>query len=403
MKKFTNSWTELKEAIRQHALTIGFDAAGFAPPHPPPYGEKFQNWLEQGCHGDMSWMARNPKRRIDPKHLLPDVGSILVLGRNYRPPILTDKIAAYACHVDYHALLKNRVQELGQWLEKTVGHPVTHKACVDTAPILEKPLAVAAGLGWQGKNALLVSRRFGCWMLLAELFIALPLPPDSPDQDHCATCDRCLRACPTDALTTPYQMDASRCLAYLTVEAQGTIPRHYRQAMGTRIFGCDACITSCPWNRFAPITPETQFLPWIELTAVELPELAQLNQESFNSLFCHTPMQRLGVNRLLRNVATALGNWREAAALPPLELLLNHESPLVREHAAWGLGQIIAHGGTQGEKPAQQQIAQALTALRNRERQEREPTVLQEIQMAYTWTFTFAPALLSKCEGSPME
>ncbi|MBF0438315.1 MAG: tRNA epoxyqueuosine(34) reductase QueG [Magnetococcales bacterium] len=342
MQESINPWEELKEALRHQALASGFDVAGFAPPHPPPYSDHLPEWLKQGCHGGMAWIARQPERRMNPQQLLPGTGVVLVVGINYRPPPTKthSPFAAYACHDDYHTLLKKRVQELGRWLEEKVGSPIAHRAFVDSAPVLEKPLAVAAGLGWQGKNALLVSRHFGCWLLLAELFLALPLPPDSPETNHCATCDRCLRACPTDALKTPYQLDASRCLAYFTVESHDPIPLEYRKAMGLRIFGCDACITACPWNRFAPVTQERNFLPRGELLFSSMVDWARLDADEFARLFDQTPIQRLGVIRFLRNVAIALGNWHHPQALSALEGLLHHESPLVREHAAWGIGNL---------------------------------------------------------------
>ncbi|MEO5334584.1 MAG: tRNA epoxyqueuosine(34) reductase QueG [Magnetococcus sp. YQC-5] len=385
MKKFTNPWEELKEALRQYALNSGFDAVGFAPPAPPPHAEQLQPWLDQGCHGEMSWMERHPERRMDPRELLNHVGVILVAGVNYRPAFPSDGIAAYALHQDYHELLKNRVQELKRWLEEKWGQPVVSRICVDTAPVLEKPLAVAAGLGWQGKNTLLVSRDFGCWMMLAELFLVLPLPPDQPESDHCASCDRCLRACPTDALTTPYQVNASRCLAFFTVEARGMIPRVYREAMGMRVFGCDACITACPWNRFAPVNQEVTHLSEIGLVSLHLADWATLNKERFDKTFHATPILRLGVTRFLRNVATALGNWRTPEAVPPLERLLNHDAPLVRSHAAWGLGNLATHGLTDAYSPAQNDNAVALarSLLRRHQLHEQNQTVLEEINHAY--------------------
>ncbi|MBF0127043.1 MAG: tRNA epoxyqueuosine(34) reductase QueG [Magnetococcales bacterium] len=375
-----NPWEELKEALRAQALAMGFDAAGFAPPVPPPHGEHLHTWLAQGCHGEMGWIARHPERRIDPATVLAGVGVILVLGVNHRPPVRPDGIAAYACHADYHALLKKRVQELGCWLAEKVGRPVASRVCVDTAPVLEKPLAASSGVGWQGKNALLVSRRFGCWLLLAELFIALPLPPDPPSDDHCARCDRCLRACPTDALNTPYRMDASRCLAFFTVESKGAIPMAYREAMGNRVFGCDACVAACPWNRFAPVTGEAAFWPREALSVLNLAEWSTLDGDGFATLFAGTPVKRLGVIRLLRNVAVALGNGESRAASAPLARLLCHEAPLVRSHAAWGLGNLAARD------PGVRTFAAG--TLQSRAREERDGMVLDEIRLAYARTFT---------------
>ncbi|MBF0213083.1 MAG: tRNA epoxyqueuosine(34) reductase QueG [Magnetococcales bacterium] len=393
MSKFTNPWEQRKEALRQQALAMGFALAGFAPARPPPHAEALQPWLDRGCHGGMNWLAREPERRADPGHWMTEAGIILVLGFNLAPaPARPDDdtpdrgvIASYARHGDYHDFLKKKLQELIAWLETEIGHPVWHRSFVDTGAVLEKPLATAAGLGWQGKNALLINRRYGCRVMLAELFLALPFSPDAMTPDHCGACVRCQRACPTGALSTSYQIDASRCLAYFTVESRDPIPRAYRQAMGNRIFGCDACIDPCPWNRFAPITPQPVLIGGSDHRSTRsLTEWAALDGVAFQGLFRQTPVKRIGLTRFLRNVATALGNWHHPDALPPLLRLMRHETPLVRGHAIWSLGNLMAHAEPIAEKsgspsPMVRMVREELQAASLREQ---DPMVQEEIEWA---------------------
>ncbi len=374
MNQFSNPWVELKESLRDQALASGFDVAGFAAPRPPPRGEYLADWLARGWHGGMSWMERRPESRIDPASLMAGTGVILVLGVNQRPPSRPEALATYACHADYHDLLTRGVQDIGVWLTEKVGHPVAMRVCVDSAPLMEKPLAVAAGLGWQGKNALLATRGFGCWLMLAELLIDLPLPPDAPDGGHCGDCDACLGACPTDALREPYRLDASRCLAYWSVESKGAIPHAMREAMGIRVFGCDACLAACPWNRFAPVVRRAEFLPRPELSGAAWGTWATLDETGFARLFGDTPVRRLGRIRFLRNVAVALGHADPPERLDLLAGLLAHASPLVRGHAAWSLGRIA------------RLATQACDLLRARESVEGDDTVLAEIRQARTFT-----------------
>ncbi|MBF0154496.1 MAG: tRNA epoxyqueuosine(34) reductase QueG [Magnetococcales bacterium] len=321
MKHFANRWHTLKERLRQQALLIGFDAAGFAEPALPPHGEKFSDWLEQGCQGDMAWLERHVERRQNPRLLLEGVASILVVGANYRPagdPLdyLKDPgamgVSAYARNRDYHLVLKKRLKFLHRWLEKELGQSLPVRLFVDTAPVLEKPLAVLAGLGWQGKNTMLVSRRYGCWLFLAEIFLTLPLPPDVPEQDHCGDCRRCLDACPTGALQRPYWLDARRCLAYITIESRGDIPAEYQSSMGNRVYGCDDCVVACPFNRFAPETAEPDYLPRAALQSPRLQDFVGMDEASFRDLFRQSPIKRLGRERLLRNINVALQNIPDA-------------------------------------------------------------------------------------------
>ena len=380
-----NRLQKLKEALRARALALGFDCAAFAPPTPPPHSDRLLYWLTSGAQGEMAWMARNTDRRTDPRLLMPGLGAILTLGVNYRPQgdplaFLHDPGAAafpaFAHNNDYHDELKKRAKPLFSWLETQIGHPLTGRIFVDTAPVLEKPLAAAAGLGWQGKNTLLVSRRFGCWLLLAELFLPLPLTPDPPVKDHCGACRRCLDACPTDALSQPYWLDASRCLSYHTIESPLPIPLKYRAAMGNRVFGCDDCVAVCPWNRFALPTGDAFFHPRPQLTNPQLLDFVHLDDAAFRTLFRKSPVKRTGVSRFLRNVAVALGNWAAPAALPALVHLLNHETPLVRGHAAWGVGQLSARNppGFFGSDPE--------TILAEKARKEPDHRVQEEIENA---------------------
>ncbi|MBF0584211.1 MAG: tRNA epoxyqueuosine(34) reductase QueG [Magnetococcales bacterium] len=378
-------WSALKQALRRQALVAGFDVAAFAPPLPPPHADHLKQWLQTQAHGEMHWMARQPERRQDPRHGLPELGVVLVLGVNYCPaddPLAPGQdasrgwISAYARNQDYHETLKRRLKGLAAWLEQRLDRSIGGRLCVDTAPLLEKPLAAAAGVGWQGKNSLLVSPRFGCWLFLAEYLLPLPLPADVPLPDRCGSCRRCLAACPTDALAVPYQLNARRCLAYLTIEHAGPLPMADRIAMGNRVYGCDNCLAVCPWNRFAPPTRETDFMPRPLLISPPLLDCVMLEAESFRSRMAGSPIQRMGVVRFLRNVAVALGNWGAPEALPALARLLQHGAPLVRGHAAWGIGRLLRQqtGEPFGATP-DQLLGQQLE-------QEGEPWVREEIMLA---------------------
>ncbi|MBF0177822.1 MAG: tRNA epoxyqueuosine(34) reductase QueG [Magnetococcales bacterium] len=315
-------WHQLKEQLRRQALSVGFDVAGFAPPVPPPHAADFPLWLAQGCHGDMTWMERYKEQRQNPRLLLTDVASILVVGANYRPkgdPLdylenpAAMGISAYARHRDYHTVLKKRLQTLHHWLEQQVGQPVPARLFVDTAPVLEKPLAVLAGLGWQGKNTMLVNRQFGCWLFLAEMFLTLPFPPDAVEPDHCGTCHRCQDACPTGALAQPYRLDAHRCLAYMTIESKENMPEHYQRLLGNRVYGCDDCVALCPFNRFAPVSEEEDYHPQPPLLAPKLADFTGMDEKRFQEIFRQSPIKRLGRERFLRNLGVAINNERRAA------------------------------------------------------------------------------------------
>ncbi len=339
----------LKEEIRRAALKAGFDAARFAA---PDYGHRaaadLAQFLAEGRAGTMDWLTREPERRGDPKGLWPEVRSILVLGANYAPardPLAAlqakdrGAISVYAQGDDYHRLMKKRAKRLARALAER--HGIAVKVFVDTAPVMEKPAAMRAGLGWQGKHTNLVSRDFGSWLFLAEVFLALELPPDAPEWDHCGSCARCIEVCPTGAITGPYRIDARACISYLTIEHKGPIPREFRAAFGNRIYGCDDCLAVCPWNKYAKACTEPAFLPRAELTAPRLADLAALDDTAFRALFKGSPVKRTGRNRFLRNVAIALGNSGGAAAVEPVRRLLDDAAPLVRGAAVWAAARLM--------------------------------------------------------------
>jgi len=338
----------MKAAIRAKARELGFDAVGFAAPDIAPAGRRLHEFLAAGWQGDMAWLEAKRERRADPRVLWPEVRGIIVLGLNYGPAIdplqplaRRDRatVSVYAQGRDYHDVLKARLKQLAGWLQSTQGGEV--KVFVDTAPVMEKPLAERAGIGWQGKHTNLVSRRFGSWLFLGEVFTSLDLPPDAPEADHCGSCQACLDVCPTRAFPAPYQLDARRCLSYLTIEHKGPIPAEFRAAMGNRVYGCDDCLAVCPWNKFASRTAEYAFLPRAELTAPRLADLAELDDAAFRRLFAGSPIKRTGRDRFVRNVAIALGNSGESAAIPAVERLLGDASPLVRGAAIWALARLV--------------------------------------------------------------
>jgi epoxyqueuosine reductase len=339
-----------KERIRERALAMGFVAVGFAR---ADSAEKTRRnlaaYIAEGRHGDMGWLAATPERRESPEGLWPATRSVIVLALDYGPP--TDPrahigrpergvVAAYAKGRDYHFVAKRLLKELGAWVATTFDCEVKH--FVDTAPVMEKPLAEAAGLGWQGKHTNLVSRGFGSWLFLAELFTDLDLPPDEPGRDACGSCHACIDACPTAAITAPYQIDARRCISYLTIEIKGTIPVEFRPAIGNRIYGCDDCLAACPWNKYAQRTQELAFLPRIELTAPKLLDLVELDDESFREVFSRSPIKRLGRGRFVRNVLIALGNTdgRVPGAVAAIRRRLDDDDPRVRAMAVWALGRL---------------------------------------------------------------
>jgi epoxyqueuosine reductase len=303
----------------------------------------------------MDWMAANASRRANPRELWPDVRSVIMLGVNYGPDadpiaVLSDKaagnISVYARHRDYHDLIKGRLKQLASWLMSEARRggvlEADVKVFVDTAPVMEKPLAAAAGTGWQGKHTNLVSREFGSWLFLGSIFTTLDLEPDAPDEDHCGTCRACLDICPTRAFPAPYQLDARRCISYLTIEHRGQIPREFRAAIGNRIYGCDDCLAVCPWNKFAASAREAKLQARDDLVAPRLAMLASLDDVAFRALFSGSPVKRIGSARFLRNVLVAIGNSGDLELAPVVQEKLTHESPLVRGMAVWALARLLS-------------------------------------------------------------
>ena len=338
----------IREEIRAEAVRLGFDAVGFtAAQAPPQQHEALTAYVRNGWHGDMAWLAEDVARRSDPVRLWPAARTLIALGMNYGPTqdpltLLARRdraaISAYAQGRDYHLVVKSRLKALGDWLWHRWGHEL--KVFVDTAPVMERPAAARAGIGWQGKHTNLVSRTHGSWLFLGAILITLELPPDEPESDHCGTCRACLDICPTAAFPAPGRLDARRCISYLTIEHAGPIPREFRSAIGNRVYGCDDCLAVCPWNKFAQTAREAAFAPRPGLAAPRLVELAALDDAGFRAFFASTAIKRSGRDRFLRNVAIALGNSADAASLSAVLRLLDDASPLVRGAAVWALAQL---------------------------------------------------------------
>ena len=339
----------MRDAIRARALQEGFDAVGFAPVQAPEgAAEGLGSFLAREYHGDMTWMETTAARRGDPSALWAEAKTVITLGVNYAPAsdpreVLAQReagaISVYAQGADYHDVLKRGLKRLASWIATEFGGNV--KVFVDTAPVMEKPLSAAAGIGWQGKHTNLVSREFGSWLFLGSVFTTLELPLDEPERDHCGTCSQCLDICPTKAFPAPYKIDARRCISYLTIEHKGHIAREFREAIGNRIYGCDDCLAVCPWNKFAKTAREMAFQPREELRAPLLRELAGLNDAGFRELFRGSPVKRIGRDRFVRNVLIGIGNSGDAGLAPVAEARLSDASPLVRAMAVWALSRLL--------------------------------------------------------------
>lgn len=342
--------TSTREAIRDRALSLGFDAVGFARAELGAEArERLAEFLRQGRHGDMGWMDDRADQRAHPQSLWPEARTVIALGTSYAPAedpraLLAHPergiVSVYAKNRDYHDLIKGRLKTLGQWIAHRFKAEL--KVFVDTAPVMEKPLAEKAGLGWQGKHTNLVSRTHGSWLFLGEVYTTLELPSDPPGVDRCGQCRRCLDACPTAAFPAPGQLDARRCISYLTIEHKGPIPEELRPLMGNRVYGCDDCLAACPWNKFAKRSREAAFLPRAELTAPRLADLAQLDDAGFRQVFSGSPIKRIGRDRFVRNVLVALGNSGDARLAPVAERLLEDPSDVVRDAAGWALARLRA-------------------------------------------------------------
>jgi epoxyqueuosine reductase len=335
----------LKELVLTEARAAGFDTARVTTPAAiGPAGERLAHFLEEGRHGEMAWLARNADRRRDPLALWPQVRSIIMLGMSYAPD--SDPLAAlnqpelgviscYAQGSDYHDVLRSGLKRVAGGLARMSGADV--KVFVDTAPLMEKPLGQAAGLGWQGKHTNLVSREHGSWLFLGAILTTAEIEPDAPESNHCGSCQRCLDVCPTNAFPAPYQLDARRCIAYLTIEHKGHIPAEFRPAIGNRVFGCDDCLAVCPWNKFAEAAHHMKLKARDEVRSPPLAELLALDDAAFRKRFAGTPVKRTGRDRVVRNALIAAGNSGDRSLLPAVEGLLADASPLVRAMAVWAL------------------------------------------------------------------
>jgi epoxyqueuosine reductase len=325
--------------------------------------ERLRHFLSAGYHGSMGWMAETEERRASPKTLWPDAQSVLMLAMNYGPddqpenhPLAhledpsTGGISVYARNRDYHDVIKGRLKELASFLVSRAGGDV--KVFVDTAPVMEKPLAEAAGLGWQGKHTNLVSRELGSWFFLGSIFTSLELPPSGTEVDHCGSCRACLDSCPTDAFPAPYQLDARRCISYLTIEHAGPIPEEFREPMGNRIYGCDDCLAACPWNKFASAAREAKLIARDDLKAPKLADLLPLDDAAFRKLFSGSPVKRIGRNRFLRNVLIAAGNSNDETLLRTVMTHLEDSDPVVRGAAVWALRRLAPAEVVEAERGA---------------------------------------------------
>lgn len=342
----------LRAFLEQEARAAGFDVVAVAAPDSTPAAPaRLAHFLKEGRHGTMAWMEETAMRRAHPRALWPDVRSVIMLGMNYGPgedPLAVlqrrDRaaISAYARNRDYHDVIKGRLKTIAGRLAARSGEDV--KVFVDTAPVMEKPLGEAAGLGWQGKHTNLVSREFGSWLFLGSIFTTAELAPDKPETDHCGSCRACLDICPTDAFPAPYQLDARRCISYLTIEHKGPIPHELREKMGNRIYGCDDCLAVCPWNKFARQASEAKLRAREDLRAPALADLLELDDPAFRVFFSGSPVKRIGRDRFIRNVLIAAGNSGETKLIPACERLVREASPLVRGAAIWALSRLMDAG-----------------------------------------------------------
>ncbi len=338
-----------EDLIRAEALALGFDLCRFTDLDDAwPAAARLGEFLEAGRHGEMAWMAETAARRAHPRAMWDGARSAIVLGVNYGPDadplaVLADPtraaISVYARGDDYHDLVKSRLKALARWLQPRFGGEL--KVFVDTAPLLEKPLAERAGAGWQGRHTNLVSREFGSWLFLGSILTSLELTPDPPEPMNCGSCRACLEVCPTDAFPAPFQLDARRCISYLTIELKGPIPREFRPALGNRIYGCDDCLAVCPWNKFAQVAREQRLAAREALRAPSLAELSRLDEAAFRALFSKSPVKRIGRDRFLRNVLYAIGNSGDPALIAEIMPLLEEPSPLVRGAAVWALSRLL--------------------------------------------------------------
>ena len=345
---------DLKRRLVEQARALGFVAVGFAPAGDDPQrAGRLREWLAEGLHGEMEWMKLRADVREGPQAMWPAAQSVIALGMSYAPdgdPFALEgdrergRISVYAQGGDYHDTVKKALKVLARWMAaeaEKLGHDPALKVFVDTAPVMEKPLAEAAGIGWIGKHTVLVNREHGNWLFLGAIYTALPFAPDAPHAERCGSCRACQDVCPTDAFPEPFMLDARRCISYLTIEHKGPIPHEFRAAIGNRIYGCDDCLAVCPWNKFAANAHRHRaFLPRAELAAPKLAELLALDDAGFRRLFSGSPIKRIGRNRFVRNCLVAAGNSANRALEEPVSALLADPDPVVAEAAEWALGQL---------------------------------------------------------------
>ena len=371
------SQLELKTRLVSFARRIGFDSCRIAACGSAPHADQFRKWLDQGGHGEMGYMERGEEKRCDPQKVLAGARSIIVLGMNYfqgarqadDTPATTGRIARYAWGDDYHNLIESRLDKIDEFLREFGGQ---QKCYVDTGPVLERDHAAEAGTGWHGKSTMLINERLGTWFFLAEILTTLELPSDKAVPNRCGTCERCITACPTGAITAPHRLDARRCISYLTIELKGPIPVELRPLVGNRIFGCDDCLDACPWNRFAQVSRETAFSSRPSTTGVLLRDYLNLEDKEFRMLFRNSPIKRIKRRGFLRNVCVALGNVGDSSDLPALRRAAADTEALIAEHAKWAIQQIRSrHGmgpsqsGQERGQPGKTQLFESTAVSRN--------------------------------------
>jgi len=351
---------ELKQNLVDFARMLGFDSCRVAACSPPAHADEFGDWLKEGAHGEMEYMARGDDKRRDPQKILPGAKSVIVLGLNYfqgdsepewpltaaTEEIARGKVARYAWGDDYHDVIAAKLNKIDIFLREFGGQ---QKCYVDTGPILERDHAAAAGIGWHGKSTMLIDEKLGTWFFLAEILTTLELRADEAARDRCGTCDRCITACPTGAITAPHKLDARRCISYLTIELKSSIPLELRPLIGDRIFGCDDCLNACPWNRFAEVSHESAFAARASTAAFSLRDYLALNDAEFRNLFRKSPIKRIKRRGFLRNVCVALGNVGTSEDLPALRDAALDSEPLIAEHAAWAIEQVLERTNSEKE------------------------------------------------------
>src|SRR5881398_2260184 len=358
--KIENGSADTRAQVVALARELGFDLCRFAKAETPEHTAEFRDWLDRGDAGEMNYLLRNSARRCDPRQILPDVKTVIVLALNYfqgresaaagmspakgatGPAATTGRIARYAWGDDYHGLIEKKLAVIDQFLREWGGR---QKCYVDTGQMLERDHAASAGIGWHGKSTMLLNRELGTWFFLAEILTTLEFAPDTAQKNYCGRCTRCIDACPTGAITAPHQVDARRCISYLTIELKGSIPVELRPLIGDRIFGCDDCLDACPWNRFARVSREAAFSARTSTTGSSLREYLELSDAEFRALFKNSPIKRIKRRGFLRNVCIALGNAGDVSDLPALERAAVDPEPLIAEHAGWAIEQIRARYG----------------------------------------------------------